>query len=322
MNAAPDDYDLRLQLARGVRGEQRPDQRAQAVRRGHHHRRQPSGGPRQRGAAALPRVEVQVPTKDAQAQLVAQALAGFDQAIAVGPDYADAYYFRVGAVRGDGRSRPFAGRSAALPREGADRRVGRRRRATCSRRSRRRSNRLRLPCLRPPAGRRSIRRGATAMAQPPAYEIDDSKDLPGDHHHRPRHDRRRPRPQARAEDGQPLRRARPTGLLRRPHLPPCRAGLRDPGRRSRGQRPRWSRLPVGRRAGAGASTRSARWRWRTPDPNTNGSQFFVMHRRLHPQAHQGLQPLRLRGRRHRRRAGHPGRRRDADRRHRGTRRVA
>jgi cytochrome c-type biogenesis protein CcmH/NrfG len=36
----------------------------------------------------------QVPNKDAQAQLVAQALAGFTKAIGVGPDYADAYYFR------------------------------------------------------------------------------------------------------------------------------------------------------------------------------------------------------------------------------------
>jgi len=37
----------------------------------------------------------QVPSKDTQAQLVAQALAGFNQAIAVDPNYPDAYFFRA-----------------------------------------------------------------------------------------------------------------------------------------------------------------------------------------------------------------------------------
>ncbi len=36
-----------------------------------------------------------MPNKDAQAQLVAQALAGFNQAITVDPNYADAYFFRA-----------------------------------------------------------------------------------------------------------------------------------------------------------------------------------------------------------------------------------
>ena len=44
-----------------------------------------------------------------------------------------------------------------------------------------------------------------------------------------------------------------------------------------------------------------------------------LHRRLHAQAHQGLQPLRVRGRGRRRRGRHPGRRRDADRGDRGAR---
>ncbi len=40
----------------GLRGERRPPQRAQAVRRRDHHRRQPSRGPRQRGASPVSRV--------------------------------------------------------------------------------------------------------------------------------------------------------------------------------------------------------------------------------------------------------------------------
>ena len=48
-------------------------------------------------------------------------------------------------------------------------------------------------------------------------------------------------------------------------------------------------------------------------PNTNGSQFFVCIDDCTRKLHEGLQPVRLRHRRHGRRAGHPGRRRDASR---------
>ena len=72
----------------------------------------------------------QVPSKDTQAQLVAQALAGFDQAIAVGPDYADAYYFRAVLYAATERARPLAGRPPELPRARARTASGRRRRAT------------------------------------------------------------------------------------------------------------------------------------------------------------------------------------------------
>ena len=77
------------------------------------------------------------------------------------------------------------------------------------------------------------------------------QDLPRHDHDRPRHDRDGPRPAARAEHRQQLRRPRARRLLRRAHVPPRRARVRDPGRLPRGQRPRRSRLQVRRRAGEG-----------------------------------------------------------------------
>ena len=93
VNAAKDDYDLRLQLARAY--EENGDL-ANALKQSD--AAITIDGNRPEGHANAARLlylaSAQVPTKDAQAQLVAQALAGFDRAIAVGPDYADAYYFR------------------------------------------------------------------------------------------------------------------------------------------------------------------------------------------------------------------------------------
>jgi tetratricopeptide (TPR) repeat protein len=93
VNAAKDDYDLRLQLARAY--EENGDL-ANALKQSD--AAITIDGNRPEGHANAARLlylaSSQVPTKDAQAQLVAQALAGFDRAIAVGPDYADAYYFR------------------------------------------------------------------------------------------------------------------------------------------------------------------------------------------------------------------------------------
>jgi cytochrome c-type biogenesis protein CcmH/NrfG len=94
VNAAPDDYDLRLQLALAYEENgdlqnaikqydaaitidpNRPEGHANAAR-------------------LLYLASEQVVDKDTQRELVAQALAGFTEAIKVGPDYADAYYFRA-----------------------------------------------------------------------------------------------------------------------------------------------------------------------------------------------------------------------------------
>ena len=93
------------------------------------------------------------------------------------------------------------------------------------------------------------------------------------------------------------------GLLRRPHVPPGGARVRDPGRLPRGQRPRRPRLQVRRRAGEG---RVHARRGRDGERRARHERITVLHlhRRLHPQAHAELQPVRLRRRRHRRRAGH------------------
>jgi cytochrome c-type biogenesis protein CcmH/NrfG len=94
VNATPDDYDLRLQLARayeensdlpnGIKqyddaitiDPNRPEGHANAAR-------------------LLYLASEQVVDRDTRTQLVSQALAGFTEAIRVGPEYADAYYFRA-----------------------------------------------------------------------------------------------------------------------------------------------------------------------------------------------------------------------------------
>jgi cytochrome c-type biogenesis protein CcmH/NrfG len=94
VNVKPDDYDLRLQLARAY--EENGDlanalkQSDAAISIDPNRAEGHANAARQLYLASS-----QVPTKDAQAQLVSQALAGFDEAIKVGPDYADAYYFRA-----------------------------------------------------------------------------------------------------------------------------------------------------------------------------------------------------------------------------------
>lgn len=93
VNAAKDDFDLRLQLSRAY--EENGDL-ANALKQSDAAITIDASRPEGHANAArlLYLASAQVPSKDAQAQLVAQALAGFDEAIAVGPDYADAYYFR------------------------------------------------------------------------------------------------------------------------------------------------------------------------------------------------------------------------------------
>ena len=100
VNANPDDYDLRLSLADAYAANNdlvtaleqwdaavtidpnRPEAHAQLGR-------------------ALYLVSQQLPDRTAQAQYVAEARAAFDKAIAVGPGYIDAYFFRgvlLGAI--------------------------------------------------------------------------------------------------------------------------------------------------------------------------------------------------------------------------------
>ena len=273
VNAEPDDYDLRLELAARVRGEQRPPERARS-----------SPTPRSRSTRTVPKAHAnaarllylaseQVADKDSAGRSSSRRrCAGFNQAIAVGPDYADAYFFRARALlAATARLRP-------------------RRRSTCRTTS----------CKAPngtwaDAGASAARAGHDGARNPVDYRAPDRprrgrssihgaaprvrdrhrQDLPRDHHHRPRHDRRRPRPEARAEHGEQLRRAVAPGLLRRPHVPPGRARLRDPGWRPRGHAAPAVPATSGTTSRCWASTRSARWRWPTPGPNTNGSQFFV-----------------------------------------------
>lgn len=93
VNASPDDYELRLELADAYARNNdlptaieqwdaavtidpnRPEAHAQLGR-------------------ALYLVSEQVPNRNVQAQLIAQARAALDQAILVGPDHPDSYFFR------------------------------------------------------------------------------------------------------------------------------------------------------------------------------------------------------------------------------------
>ena len=94
VNATPDDYDLRLQLARAY--EENSDL-ANAIKQSDAaitiNPNRPEG--HANAARLLYLASEQVVDKDTRAQLVAQALAGLTEAIRVGPDYADAYYFRA-----------------------------------------------------------------------------------------------------------------------------------------------------------------------------------------------------------------------------------
>lgn len=92
-NASPDDYGLRLQLARAYEENgDLPNALKQSDAAITIDANRPEG--HANAARLLYLASEQVPTKAGQAELVSQALAGFDQAIKVGPDYADSFYFR------------------------------------------------------------------------------------------------------------------------------------------------------------------------------------------------------------------------------------
>ena len=107
-------------------------------------------------------------------------------------------------------------------------------------------------------------------------------------------------PQARAEHRQPLRRAGPRRLLRRAHVPPGGARVRDPGRRSRGHGRggpgyKFDDEPVEGRVHARRG-RDGQRRARTPTARSSSSASTT----AGASSTTGLQPVRLRDRRHRR----------------------
>jgi tetratricopeptide (TPR) repeat protein len=94
VNASPNDYDLRLQLARAyeengdLQNALKQSDAAITI-----DAQRPEG---HANAARLIYLASEVaPAQQAKNQLIAQALAGFNQAIAADPNYSDAYYFRA-----------------------------------------------------------------------------------------------------------------------------------------------------------------------------------------------------------------------------------
>jgi cytochrome c-type biogenesis protein CcmH/NrfG len=94
VNATPNDYDLRLQLARAY--EENSDL-ANAIKQSDDAITIDPNRPEGHANAArlLYLASEQVVDRNTRTQLVAQALAGLTEAIRVDPDYADAYYFRA-----------------------------------------------------------------------------------------------------------------------------------------------------------------------------------------------------------------------------------
>lgn len=93
-NASPNDYDLRLQLSRAY--EENGDLQ-NALKQSDAAITIDANRPEAHANSAriIYLGSEAAPAQAAKDQLVAQALAGFSKAIEVGPDYADAYYFRA-----------------------------------------------------------------------------------------------------------------------------------------------------------------------------------------------------------------------------------
>jgi tetratricopeptide (TPR) repeat protein len=94
VNATPDDYDLRLELARAY--EENGDLQ-NALKQSDAAISIDTNRPEANANAArlIYLASESAPEQDAKNTLVSQALAGFNRAIAVGPDYPDSYYFRA-----------------------------------------------------------------------------------------------------------------------------------------------------------------------------------------------------------------------------------
>ncbi|HEY3671019.1 MAG TPA: tetratricopeptide repeat protein [Acidimicrobiia bacterium] len=94
VNASPDDYDVRLDLARAYEENgdlQNALKQSDAAITIDANR--PEG--HANSARLLYLASEVAPAQDAKNTLIAQALAGLNQAITVGPDYPDSYYFRA-----------------------------------------------------------------------------------------------------------------------------------------------------------------------------------------------------------------------------------
>ena len=94
VNASPDDYDLRLSLARAY--EENGDLQ-NALKQSDAAITIDANRPEGHANASrlLYLASEAAPAQDAKNTLISQALAGLNQAITVGPDYADSYYFRA-----------------------------------------------------------------------------------------------------------------------------------------------------------------------------------------------------------------------------------
>jgi cytochrome c-type biogenesis protein CcmH/NrfG len=94
VNASPDDYDLRLQLARAY--EENGDLQ-NALKQSDAAITIDANRPEGHANAArlIYLASESAPAQEAKNTLVSQALAGLNQAIMVGPDYPDSYYFRA-----------------------------------------------------------------------------------------------------------------------------------------------------------------------------------------------------------------------------------
>jgi tetratricopeptide (TPR) repeat protein len=160
VNAKPDDFDLRLELSRAYEENGDLDN---ALKQSDAAITIDANRPEGHANAArlLYLASEQVPSKDTQAQLVAQALAGFNQAIAVDPTTRRAYFFRavVSARRRAELARSQVDLQNYLVKAPAGQWASQR---DCSPRSRRRSKHRRLPPCpdddRPLPGRRRSRR--------------------------------------------------------------------------------------------------------------------------------------------------------------------
>ena len=248
VNARPDDYDLRLQLARRVRGATADlADRDQAVGRRDHHRRERvprrTRTPAGRSTSCPSRSSDK---DDATATRSRRRSPGKTRRSGTVPSTPTRTTSARCCTRRAPAVRRITGRPAALHRARHPTVSGRQQRTRTARAGH-------------VGARNAVDYGApddhdeeeeVIMAQPPAFEIDTDKIY---------------RATITTDRGTIVADLDPklapnsvnhfvalvaSGFLRRPHVPPGRARVRDPGWRPRGHRPWRSGLQVGRRAGA------------------------------------------------------------------------